>query len=165
MQPPWDTIVPILAAISPLLLALLGAMGWLYKHERERRGAAERQVSERKYNAYIKLLDIFFDGLKEIRTGQRKPERKRMEQMLDANKDIILFGSDDVFRIYSSWLLEVRTGVNDMEKFGDLIVAVRHDMGHPRSRITGDDILRHLITDYDRIKKEGTLRVEVSAAE
>lgn len=64
------TIVAILAALSPVFLAFLGGIGWLYRHERERRIEIERQLSQEKYKAYIALIDLFFGMLKAQALGE-----------------------------------------------------------------------------------------------
>jgi len=54
----------------PVLLLILGGIGWLYRHEKERRLQIEKQLSDRKYEVYIKLLTVFFDILKQVKKGQ-----------------------------------------------------------------------------------------------
>lgn len=46
-----NTALTVLTVLTPVLVVLLTGVGWLYRHERERRTAAEHQVSERKYQA------------------------------------------------------------------------------------------------------------------
>lgn len=153
------TALTILSVLAPILVVLLGGVGWLYRHERERRTAAEQRVSERKYQAYITLLNIFFDMMKDTRHGKKPNEDALVDKMTDANKDLMLYASDDVLALYHDWLARSRRGVMDLEQFGELIVAIRRDMGHASTRVTADDVLRQLITDYDKAKAEGKLRV------
>jgi len=156
-----DVVISLLAVTSPLLLALLAGLGWLYRHERERRSAAEQQISERKRSAYLQLLEIFFGAMKDISLGKtvRGDEKSLVEKMWDANQELILYGSDEVIRIYQAWLGEAREGYVDLEKFGQLIVAVRRDMGHLKTDISPDEVLRPFIRDYDEMKKGNRLKV------
>lgn len=157
-------IITGLAIASPFLVALLGGVGWLYRHERERRAAVEQQVSERKYQTYITLLDIFFGIMKAMRRGKPLREEELVDRMIDANKDLMLFSSDEVLGLYHAWLRNSREGLVDMEQFGELIVAIRRDMGYPRTEITADDVLRQIITDYDAAKARGDLRRQISTS-
>ena len=100
MQPDWNAIISLLAVLAPIFLALLGGIGWLYRHEKERRESAESQLSERKHKAYITLLEIFFDMMKATKSGKNLNEKSVIDRMMDANKELILYGSDDVVRIY-----------------------------------------------------------------
>lgn len=157
MQFDWNTVF---AVLTPVLLVLLTGVGWFYKHERERREAAEHQVSEHKYRTYIHLLDIFFDTMKATKAGKNMSEKELHDSMFDVNKDIILYGSDDVVRIYQKWLEDAQKGaggIAGVERFGELVVAIRRDMGYPKTKISSDEVLRQFITDYDEVKAKGQL--------
>lgn len=86
-----NTALTILTALTPALVVLLGGVGWLYKHERERRTAAEHQVSELKYRAYVALLTIFFDMMKAMRQNKQPRQQELVDKMWDANKDLMLY--------------------------------------------------------------------------
>jgi hypothetical protein len=140
---------------TPYLLAVLAGLGWLYRREYERRRDVENQVSERKYNAYIKLINIFFDMFKATRGG---PPVKDLElRMFDVNKELMLFASDRVLQIVHRWLEESRRGTVDLNRLGEIIVAIRKDMGNSRTRIRSEDMLRQLILDFDKMKASGQL--------
>ena len=165
MPPDWSTIIWFLAALSPILLTISAGIGWLYRHEKERREAVERQLSEHKYKAYITLLDIFFDTMKAIHTGNAINQNDLIDRMFDANKDLIIYGSDDVVNTYQKWQSSIRDSVREgkineleqqlekLEKFGELVISIRGDMGNPNTNITSEKVLRQLITDYDLLNK------------
>lgn len=154
--PAW---VEVLAALSPFMLAALAGVGWLYRHERERRSEVERQLSEHKYRAYIEVLDIFFDAFKAQRTNRlRAPDNRAVERMIDANKELMIYGSDNVAMTYAEWLAKARANESVtpamLRDFGEIVVAIRRDMGNPKTRMTADDVLRQLVTDYDEAMAE-----------
>jgi hypothetical protein len=152
--PVW---INVLAALSPLFLALLAGVGWLYRHERERRASVERQLSEHKYGAYIELLNIFFDMFKATRKKTTMPQTKLVDRMTDANKDLMIYGSDDVALTYQRWMEKARRGHPVLRDFGEVVIAIRRDMGNPKTRMTPDDVLRQLIVDYDGAKAQGII--------
>jgi hypothetical protein len=151
-----QTLITVLAAVSPLLIVLLGGVGYLYRHERERREDAEKQVSERKHQAYLSVLNIYFDLMKPENRGKPAPKHLA-DEMFDANKELMLFGSDGVVMSYLDWFQELRRGTMHMERLGELVVAIRRDMGHPKTALRSEAVLRHLITDYDEAKASGQL--------
>lgn len=159
MQFDWNTIVSVLAALSPILLAILGGVSWLYRHEKERREAVEIQLSEHKYKAYITLLGIFFDLMKKTKLGEIANQKDLNDRMFDANKDLILYGSDDVVIAYQKWLGSARKEelepIQFLEQFGKIIISIRKDMGNPKTKITSEEVLRQFITDYDDEKAKG----------
>lgn len=165
MEKSTNDFITALAIASPFLLAALAGSGWLYRHERERRAAVERQVSERKYAAYTTLLDIFFTMMKGMKGAKGLTEKELTDRMIDANKDLMLFASDPVLRLYHEFLRNSREGVVDMEQFGEIIVAIRRDMGNAKTKVTAENVLRQIITDYDAAKAGGDLRRETKSAQ
>jgi hypothetical protein len=152
-----NVFVNVWAALSPLVVLALAGVGWLYRHERERRENVELQVSERKHQAYLSVLNIYFDLMKPENRGKQPDTRLVTNMMFDANKELILFGSDEVVTLYLNWFQELRQGSLNLERLGELVVAIRRDMGHPRTDLTAETVLRHLITDYDEAKAKGEL--------
>ena len=153
--------ISVFAASTPVLVALLGGVGWLYRHERERRVEVERQLSDKKYGAYMEIINIFFDLLKDVKLDRSQNQDALISRMMDANKELIIYGSDEVVDSYLRWMTEARSGVVDMEKFGDIVISVRRDMGNPNTRLESHDILRMMLTDYEEAKESGALRQEV----
>ena len=153
--------ISVFAASTPVLVALLGGVGWLYRHERERRVEVERQLSDKKYGAYMEIINIFFDLLKDVKLDRSQNQDALISRMMDANKELIIYGSDEVVDSYLRWMTEARSGVVDMEKFGDIVISVRRDMGNPSTRLESHDILRMMLTDYEEAKESGALRQEV----
>jgi hypothetical protein len=159
-SPAW---VEVLAALSPFLLLVLGGVGWLYRHEHERRTAVERQLSEHKYRVYIELLNIFYEQFQAVRDGKGvTADAKLVNRMMDANRELIMYGSDDVALTYLRWLDASKQAVESgaspsLRGFGEVVVAIRRDMGNKRTKLTADDVLRQLITDYDTVKAQGLI--------
>ena len=160
MSPDWNTIISVLAALTPFTLAISAGIAWLYKHEKERREAVERQLSEKKYTAYTKLLDIYFETMKATMMGKKSDkliEKKSIGQMTDASKDIILYGSDDVVKTYLEWLDLARKEKPILRQFGQIVVSIRRDMGNQKTKITSDDVLGCFIKDYEDAKAKGLI--------
>jgi hypothetical protein len=152
-----NVIVNVWAALLPLVILALGGVGWLYRHERERRENVEQQVSERKHQAYLSVLNIYFDLMKPENRGKQPDTGLLTNKMFDANKELIFFGSDEVVTLYLHWFQELRQGILSLERLGELVIAIRRDMGHPKTDLTAETVLRHLITDYDESKAKGDL--------
>jgi hypothetical protein len=157
MPPDWSTIISVLAALSPILLVIIGGIGWLYRHEKERREAVERQLSEHKYKTYITLLDLFFDVMKATKTGKTIDQNDLNDRMFNAGKDLIIYGSDDVVTAFQKWLGGTREGKVTLGQFGELVISVRQDMGNSKTNITSEDVLRQFIIDYDDAKEKGLI--------
>jgi hypothetical protein len=158
--PAW---LQVLAVLSPFLLLVTAGVGWLYRHERERRTSVENQLSEHKYRVYIELLNIFFESFKATRSERpAQPDSELVDRMMDVNKELMIYGSDDVALTYQKWLeasrKELAAGRNaPVRGFGEVVIAIRRDMGNRKTRMTPDNVLRQLVTDYDDAKAKGLI--------
>jgi hypothetical protein len=114
-------------------------VGWLCKHERERRSAAEQQLSDRKREAYLGLLNVYFEMMKGTKAGRPMQVDKVAQRMFDVSKELLLYGSDEVVRQYQKMLSDARSETMTLLSLGELIVALRRDMGHRRTDLTRGD--------------------------
>src|SRR5690606_13461508 len=108
----------------PLLLVLLGGVGWLYRHEKEKRLEIEKQLSEKKYDVYVRLLTVFFNLLKQVKKGQQTKTDKLVDTMIEIKKDIIIFGSDEVLNNFFIWEKKSQ-GKESLKALSDLVISVR----------------------------------------
>ncbi len=141
----------------PILLLILGGIGWLYRHEKERRLQIEKQLSDRKYDVYIKLLTVFFDILKQVKKGQPTNASKLINKMLDIKKELIIFGNDNVLFAFFGWEKDSQTKSN-LKALAKLIIEVRKDMGNPKTAVTTQDFLKSLVSteqDFNELKEQG----------
>ncbi len=140
-----------------MLLLILGGIGWLYKHEKEKRLQVEKQLSERKYDVYIRLLTVFFDILKQVKKGQNTNAQKLIDKMIDIKKELIIFGSDGVLQSFFFWEKAADTKENLMA-LADLVIEVRKDMGNEKTKIKTLDFLKSLVQtdeDFEALKEQG----------
>jgi predicted DNA-binding ribbon-helix-helix protein len=148
----------LLASIAvPLLVLILGGIGWLYRHEKERRLQIEKQLSDKKYDVYIKLLTVFFDILKQVKKGQKTNATKLIDRMMDIKKELIIFGNDGVLFAFFRWEKQSQTKSN-LKALAELIIEVRKDMGNPKTKISTKDFLKSLVQtdqDYKELKEQG----------
>jgi hypothetical protein len=152
-------MVQILSTIIPVLVILLGGIGWLYKNEIEKRRQIEKQLSEKKYDVYNRLMDIFFYLLKQVKKNKdiSVNDPSMIDKMLDIKKDLIIYASDDVFKSYYNWLINCQKSTV-LITFAQLLISIRKDMGNPYSKITSDEFLISLIQneeEYETLKKNG----------
>jgi HJR/Mrr/RecB family endonuclease len=141
----------------PVLLLTLGGIGWLYRHEKERRLQIEKQLSDRKYEVYIKLLTVFFDVWKQVKKRQPTNASKLIDKMLDIKKELIIFGNDKVLFAFFKWKKYAQTKSN-LKALAELIIEVRKDMGNPKTAITTKYFLKSLVSteqDFNELQEQG----------
>lgn len=134
----------------PILLVLLGGVGWLYKHEKEKRLEVEKQLSVKKYDVYVRLLTVFFNILKRVKKGQPTNADKLVDTMIEIKKDIIIFGSDEVLNNFFNWEKKSHSK-ESLKALSELVISVRRDMGNPKTKITSNDFLKSLVQDEETL--------------
>lgn len=155
----------VLGAVTPILLAIIGFLVWLYRREWERRYDAEQRISESKIKTYTKLVTLLLKALKpDSVPGRRASDRELIKGMSDAQRDLFMYGSDDVLQKFSALLQKTYRDPegNDhvsviMGLFAELLVALRKDLGNSESEFSETDLLRMLITDFDEARKKGEI--------
>jgi len=144
----------------PLILALFAGVGWLYKHEKEKRLLVERQLSEKKYQVYIKFISLFFKIYENQKFNKTMSEQEMVRVMIDIKKDLIIYGNDKVIKKFFEWEEFSGTGKISLRPITDVIIEMRKDMGSPKTTITTSSFLRSIVkekTEYDNLKKNGVL--------
>lgn len=150
----------VLSLSVPILLAFLAGVGWMYRHEREKRDEIERKLSDTKFKVYNDLIDIFIGVLQEQKQKQKSTinERKIISTLQSAQRQLLMYGSDDVLGEFINFMEFCYAGNTDIHKmmkiYSNFLIAIRKDMGNKHSKIKNHDILRMLITDYQNIKVE-----------
>ena len=154
----WNAFITSFSPIIVVILsAIIAGLGYLYKSERDRREGVERQLSEHKYNTYMTLMNMYTDVMKASKTSKPLKPEDLVDRMQDLGKDLIIYGSDDVVKAFQKWVDAGRKGQMSIKQFGELVVAIRRDMGNKRTKITHEEVLRQFINDYDDAKAKGLI--------
>ena len=138
----------ILGGISIFLTVVIAILGWIMQRKIEQIKIMENQLSDKKYNAYADLVGIFFSILKNVKKEKDTNQKVLMDKMLESKKNIFMYGSDKVVKVFSKWLCSSTTGENNeqqMNKFLELMIEIRKDMCGRSSKITKYDLLLNLI--------------------
>lgn len=143
-------LLGILSVISTIACAVMGA---LLHRKTERIKIMEKQLSEKRYAAYAKLYDFFYELLKQ-HSGDSTINTDMGNTLMDAKKELIMYGSDEVIfalNKYLSSLTETRPGAQ-FNYFLDLMVLIRKDMCG-RTKVKQDDILLNIMQNKTELQK------------
>lgn len=147
-----------LPTIIPIIIAMLAGLGWLYKHEKEKRLLIERQLSEKKYDVYFKFITVYFDLFKDIKKGTKTDPSKYTNKLIDIKKELTIYGSDEVLKKFFKWEHTSTNKVQSLIPITDVIIEMRRDMGNPKTKITTNEFLKSLARDEGsllELKKQG----------
>ena len=141
------TIISILVSLLTISSAIFIVV---LQRKTERIKIIENQLSEKKYKAYSELVGIFYNIFKDVKNNTPADNGNLISQLIDVKKDLFIYGSDDVFRKFTTWLsfsTENQNDLNHMNYFLDLMLEIRKDMGKKNTSLTKNEIMLNLIQD------------------
>lgn len=145
------TLLGILSVIATVACVVLGD---LLRRKTERIKIMEKQLSEKRYAAYAKLYDFFYELLKIQHNGGDTNNTDMRETLMDAKKELIMYGSDEVIfalNKYLNSLSETKPGAQ-FNYFLDLMVLIRKDMCG-KTKIKQDDILLNIMQNKKEVQQ------------
>jgi len=140
----------------PIFIILLGGLGWLYKYEKEKRKEIENKLSDKKYDTYKFVIDVFFKIIANVKNKNSKADYTK--DITEINKRLFVYSSDSVLRKFFDWTQAARKNQNSLTYFAELLIEIRKDMGNKNSKIDANDFLNHLLTDFEDAKKQGLVK-------
>lgn len=146
-----NLIITILSVALPILATILG---WIIHRKTEKIKIMEKQLSDKKYQAYANIVSTFYSILKDSKNHKPTNQKSIMEQMIDSKRDILMYGSDSVFKAFNNYLVKSSENADSktiMNSFLDFIIAIRKDMCGKQTKITKRDILINLIQNESEI--------------
>lgn len=163
----WNASLPQHLS-APIVTVFVTVTGWGVARHIERRREVERQQRDRKIPAYEALLRFVFSAMASGKQSDRpdpNAEQQRLNDMAhsamtDLNPQVIAWASDSVLQEYISWRTQIVrlskqqdavSGIMSLLHLGDLVLAIRKDVGHENKNITNLDVLRAFINDIDSV--------------
>ena len=146
-----NVILGFISIVVTLLCAYLGA---LLHRKTERIKIMEGKLSEKRYSAYEKLYDFFYEMLKNTKDNRDVCNKDMRNKLLDAKKELIMYGTDDVvfaLNNYLSLFTEAST-YKQLDSFLDVMVLIREDMCG-KTKIDRDAILLNIMQDKKELQK------------
>ncbi len=152
-----NVILGFISIVVTLLCAYLGA---LLHRKTERIKIMEGQLSEKRYSAYAKLYDFFYDMFKNSKDNKTINNREMRNRLLEAKKELIMYGTDEVVFALNSYLssLTEEDIYKQVDSFLDIMVLIRKDMCG-ETKINRDAILLNIMQDEKEFQKFKYMRL------
>ena len=152
-----NVILGFISIVVTLLCAYLGA---LLHRKTERIKIMEGQLSEKRYSAYAKLYDFFYDMFKNSKDNKTINNRELRNRLLEAKKELIMYGTDEVVFALNSYLssLTEEDIYKQVDSFLDVMVLIRRDMCG-ETKINRDAILLNIMQDEKELQKFKYMRL------
>ncbi len=145
-QAPWQFITILIASLGALI-TVAGNFNIQIRNEQK----------PKKVEIYEKVINLFFDSIFAQKLGQEpKTEEELVKSIHDMTPDLILWASDDVLNLY----IKFRQIANNQDSsttpillFGQMLLAMRKDLGHQNNQINQESILGTFVNDVENLSK------------
>ncbi|MEA5464985.1 hypothetical protein [Leptothoe sp. PORK10 BA2] len=102
---------------------------------------------------------MFFDSILASKLGRElKSEGELVQRFEDMTPELILWASDDVLNLYIEFWRMARSNTsespnNSIRLFGQLLLAIRKDLGHQNNKIDEVSILGTFVNDIENLSR------------
>ena len=146
-----NVILGLISIVVTLMCAYLGA---LLHRKTERIKIMEGQLSEKRYSAYAKLYDFFYEMFKNTKDDRNVNNKDMRNKLLDAKKELIMYGTDEVVFALNNYLssLTDASTYKQLDSFLDVMLLIRKDMCG-KTKINRDAILLNIMQDKKELQK------------
>jgi len=179
--PAWLNYLAAFGAIAtPILVAILGGIGWRIRSKIEHQLSLEQKLREDRISIYNEILEPFMVMLMSDEAWKSDPKNKNRDKAalgarqalsLDYRKTafrLALLGSDGVVKSYNE-LMQYFFSAGDREsiqtteetvramlaRIGDLLLEIRRSMGNADTDLDRWAMLEWFINDARRYRSEG----------
>jgi hypothetical protein len=139
--------LPAVAAIIAAIIAARSArMAKRSEIEAQRIRELEERISERKYDTYKPMIDLF----KDVLNRQAVDESTHRERISTFATWVAIFGSDGAVKAFHDFMQASYNSAPAsilMRLYADFVLAARQDMGYPDTTSTRKEILGSRIAD------------------
>ncbi|MFB6773313.1 hypothetical protein [Streptomyces sp. NPDC056337] len=139
--------LPALASIIAAVIAARSArVAKKSEIEAQRVRELEERISEKKYDTYKPMIDLFKDAL----DRQAVDENTHRERISAFATWVAIFGSDEAIKAFHNFMQATYHSAPApilMRLYADFVLAARRDMGYPDTVVTRKEILGSRITD------------------
>lgn len=135
-------------------MVVLG-LSYIIKNQYEKIKEIKSQLSEKKYDLYLKIYSVFFE-LVEKKSKNKNPEKKIENLVSEIKKEMFIYAPDNIVKNFLEWNnndLNEENTLKRLDFFNELLILIRKDMGNPKSKITKDDLIRSVLSSKEEFLK------------
>jgi hypothetical protein len=145
-------------AATVALITFLATKNW------ERRRDIEREQRSNRIPCYQKVLTTLLSYPSTSSLDEAKATEELKKTFTELNPQMMIWGSDPVVAAYVKWRSSIGSGsaLEDMFRLGQLLLAIRKDVGHENKGIDELVILQVFINDLpaaiaNEVKKQASV--------
>jgi hypothetical protein len=141
--------------LNVLLVAALGAVGYLYRTSREEKDKLQERLHDSKREWYEQYVDILADIAKDSKAATARDNKAWVDKLRAFSFRLPLIASDEVVRAHIRFInLQRILDRPDaaLPAVADVLLAIRRDIGFPDTRIRPGHILGVIVNELDAVQ-------------
>lgn len=134
---------------------IIASLGFIIKNQYEKIIEIKSQLSNKKYELYLKVYTIFFE-LVEKKSKKEKPTKKIETLINEIKKEMFIYAPDNIIEKFLDWNNNIENEENTLKRldfFNELLILIRKDMGNPKTKITKDHLIRSILSSEEEFIK------------
>lgn len=145
--------------IFAVILTFLSAyLLWRTQNQKEQLDQVKAQLSEKKYKVYTDVISILFDILNKKNEDVTQVQEDVGLKIRHLKSDLVLYAPDPIYNKYVEWFSYANTkdtagNPKHFILFLDLMILIRKDMGHKKTKMSREDILRLIMGDENDVRQ------------
>ncbi len=149
-----NTLLTVLTGvIVALATAFFTSRFYVLQAKTDLRHEYQRRFNEKKWDTYTGFAATLKSVLVSTKAGRLdRDQPKQIGRLLDFVSELWLVGSDDVVAAVLAWRQTAAgdtLGGESLLRLGDILIAMRRDLGDTNTKIEARDLLATFINDVD----------------
>lgn len=139
-----------------VLLLIASGLGFIIREQKEKIKIINSQLSEKKYKLYSEIYSLLFDALKTTKTNKKANPNELGLKIIDIKKDLLIYAPDPIVQKFIEWnrfLANSDGNIMHGKIVLELYILIRKDMGHAKTLIIEEDILRLIMTTDPEVEE------------
>lgn len=147
---------PALAAaiIAAAGTVLTGIIAPLIAKQYENKQNLKKEHRERKIPFYEKFISFLFQLLlhKQLKIEELTPD-EAVKNIVEFSQQVLIWGSDEVIALWPKLKNQTGQTADTASVLGEMLLAIRKDLGHSNKGLDRKSVLRIFINDIDQVMK------------
>lgn len=149
--------IPFTEVFSIVLTFVFAYLLWRIQNQKEKIKTIENQLSDKKYNLYTQVVEIFFEMLKATKSKDNIDEEALIKKMFEIKSGMLLYAPDPIFNAFTEWTLLINKSTADsLEQYVKMIRLIRKEMVTSSKMISYDQMMVFFMQnkeEYEKFKK------------
>lgn len=146
----------LFSILAGIIAAFVSSTFYAQRTKTDLQKEYDTKFNDRKWEAYTHFAQIVSDILLAVKQGKSDELEKFVAQLYEFTRQLWIVGSKDVVEAFIEWRRYGQSEDRDSKEYliqlGNIIIAMRKDLGYSTDNIKSAEILATIIDDFLKLK-------------